>query len=332
MSTTIARGLVLFEVSTEKLSIYDYLLCHLLMVIQAFAKILNLVILSNTGLEPWILFALRCFGGLVFFSIISALSLIRDPLPIDKATGFLSLCHIIGQLSVMILYSLFNSVNDINQYDVLLSPVLVFFGGLHEVARIIKYKSAKFPWKRSIYLLLLFCLIFLTFTQMTSSEYLTNKLRLLASIFFYITFATCKLFYYFGMKQINKDRINPFEVSASNIIGISKIGIPIGIMAHALKLKKLLPRREYTSFLIDLLRISREMALKVLLSSTISFGIVLPLQVISIPKISLMEYILYSIAPSIFISGNYLGIGLIIISLSLIVNNNSVRVKNGSPN
>ncbi|OII71809.1 uncharacterized protein cubi_00617 [Cryptosporidium ubiquitum] len=282
------------------------------MILQSIAQILNLTIISNIGLEPWILLALKCLGGLIFFSAISLFSLIREPLPIDNNAKILSYCYSIGQMSVMGMYFLCGSIDDsINNNFMLLAPTLVVFGIFYDYKDIYFKKNGL--WKNIIYLFLTFCqIITLVISIINFIQFKKNWVFLIYLVLLTAIFLICKIAYYFAIVKINKNKIKPLEISAVSILNISKVGIPIGVLVHTWRMRKLLPNHEYKLFLLDLARCDRSSAFKILLSSFISFGIIFPLQVLTIPNISFLEYILYSIFPNVLFSQNYISIGFIV--------------------
>lgn len=293
---------------------------HVLMTTQSIAQILNLTIISNIGLEPWILLALRCLGGLIFLSTISIFSLIREPLPIDNNAKILSYCFSIGQISVMGIYFLFGSMDDkINNNFMLLTPAFVIFGILYNYKDIYSKKNGL--WKNIIYGFLIFWSIITSIISIINFIKFKNSwIFLIYLIFFTAIFVICKIAYYYVIMKINQNKLKPLEISAINILNISKIGIPIGILMHAWRMNKLLPTHDYKLFLLDLAKCDRSSALKILLSSFISFGIIFPLQFVTIPNISFSEYTLYSILPGILFSRNYVFIGFAAVVFILFFN------------
>ncbi|KAH8581607.1 uncharacterized protein ELE39_001737 [Cryptosporidium sp. chipmunk genotype I] len=317
----------LFRAFKESIPTNSTILNHILMIAQSVTQVLNLTLISNIGLEPWILLALKCLGGLVFISIISILSLIREPLPIDYNTKVLSYCYSIGQILVMGIYFLCGSIDDrVNYNFMLLEPALVVFGIFYNKDLYLNKKNSL--WKRIIYMFLIF------WSVITSARSIINFVQLKKSWIFLIClilctsiFVICKIVYYFTIIKINRNKTRPLEISAICVLNVSKVGIPIGVLVHTWRMNKLLPAREYKLFLLDLTRCDRLSALKVILSSFISFGIIFPLQIITIPNVSLLEYILYSIFPSILLSHNYIPVGFIFAAILLIINKSYERFK-----
>ncbi|KAH8740890.1 hypothetical protein FG386_002436 [Cryptosporidium ryanae] len=306
---------VLYEESPEKKSTYDLIRCHTLMILVLVAQIVNLKILKSSGIEPWLLLTYRCFGALTFVSLLSIFVPIRDPIPVDFGTTISSYSHSIGQLFILILHYIHESEDGKKSYcSMILLTFLLVFGSLHEFNHIffrnIEAKRKLF-WKL-FKILLVISSTFFSFPEILKFEYLVNNFnRVFLWSFVLIVTIISKLMYYFGIIKINSGNIKPFEVSASNALSISKLGIPIGIFVHAYRIKKLLPNREFSQFIFDALRCDRKTALYLLISSGISFGFVLPIQVINFSQISLFEYSIYSIAPSILTSGSVIGIFLL---------------------
>lgn len=295
---------------------------HILIITQSIAQALNLTIVSNLGFEPWILLALRCFGGLVFLSIVSILSLIREPLPNDNNAKILSYCYSIGQISIMTIYFLCGSIDDKTNYNsILLIPILVILVIYYECKDAL-FSSEKSLWKIAICMSIIFGSIIIAIISIVN--FLRYKSSWIFLIYLFIStaiFVICKVAYYFAISRIDKKKIKPLEVSAISLLSVSKIGIPIGILVHTWRMNELLPTRGYKSFLLDLTRCDRLSTIKILLSSFISFGIVLPLQVLTIPNMSFLEYTIYSISPNFVFSNNYTITGFTIAVL-VILNKN----------
>ncbi|TRY52847.1 Uncharacterized protein CTYZ_00002484 [Cryptosporidium tyzzeri] len=312
-----SNALITFK---ERVLANNTIFSHTLMIAQSIVQALNLTLIGNIGLEPWILLALRCIGGLVFLSTISIFSLIREPLPTDFNTKVLSYCFSIGQISVMGIYLLFGSTDDrFNDNFILLAPALVIFGIFYDKNIYLNKKNSL--WKRFIYLFIIF------WSVIASTRSIINFIQIKNSwaffiylIFFTSIFLICKLIFYLTVIKINKNKLRPLEISATSLLNVSKIGIPIGVLVHAWRMSKLLPRRDYKLFLFDLARCGRVPALKVIISSFISFGIIFPLQIITIPNISFFEYALYSLFPSILFSHDYITIGFISVTIFIILN------------
>ncbi|KAK9173989.1 hypothetical protein CmeUKMEL1_16810 [Cryptosporidium meleagridis] len=307
-----SNALRIFE---ERVLANNTIFNHILMIAQSIVQVLNLTLIGNIGLEPWILLALRCIGGLVFLSTISIFSLIREPLPIDFNTKVLSYCYSIGQISVMGIYLLFGSIDDrVNDNFILLAPALVIFGIFYDKNIYLNKKNSL--WKKFIYLLIIFWSVIASTRSIINFIQLKNSWAFLICLIFFISiFLISKIMFYLTIIKINKKKIKPLEISATSLLNVSKIGIPIGVLVHTWRMNKLLPGREQKLFLFDFARCGRISALKVIISSFISFGIVFPLQIITIPNISFFEYALYSIFPSILFSHDYITIGFISVTI-----------------
>lgn len=295
------------------------------MITQSIAHVLNLTIVSNLGLEPWILLALRCFGGLVFLSIISIFSLIREPLPNDDNAKMISYCYSIGQISIMTIYFLCGSINDKENYNfMLLIPIMVTLGVSYEYKGS-PFSSEKCLWKIAICIPIVIGLIIIAAISINIFFQYKNSWIFLIYLFLCTAvFVFCKVAYYFAILRIDKKRIKPLEISAISLLDISKIGIPIGILVHTWRMNELLPARKYKLFLLDIARCDRLSAIKILLSSFISFGIILPLQVLTIPNISFLEYTLYSVFPSFVFSNNYTLVGFTVAVILITLNKKKV--------
>ncbi|KAH7648586.1 hypothetical protein FG379_002056 [Cryptosporidium bovis] len=316
---------ILFEVPFEKRSTYNLIRCHALMTLVLVAQIVNLIMLRSCGIEPWILLTYRCFGGMTFISLLSIFVSIRDPIPVDLGTIISSYSHSIGQLFIFMLYYIHESEDGKSSYcSMILLPLLLVFGSLHEFNNIFsqntKARRRQF-WKLLPIILGIFSTFF-SFPTILKFEYLRNNFNKIFLWFFLLTTSIIsKLMYYFGVIRINNSNINPFEVSASNALNISKLGIPIGILIHAYRIKKLLPNRDFSLFIFDALRCDKKTALYLFISSGLSFGFVLPIQVMNFSQISLFEYSIYSIAPSIIISKSIAGISLLIMAIIIKIYN-----------
>lgn len=310
----------IFYRSTKKRPIFKSISSHILMIFLVFIQIMNLSILKSIGLEPWILLTCRCFGGLMLASIFSILSLIRDPIPFDKGTLISSFSYSIGQLFALANYYIHGSVDGEKDYcSMILLSIFLIFGSIHEFKHIASNNCNSTQLKLNLLLILTaICSTLFSFPSIIKFEYLRNSPQnLLVWAFIILIYIFCKLFYYFGMIRVDHTKVRVFEVSATNISNISKLGIPFGIFMHAYRMKMLLPGRKFTSFLLDFTRFDNQTLLYVFLSSFISFGIVLPLQVLLLNQISLMEYTLYSIAPNIILSKSFLGIGFFVFAIMI---------------
>ncbi|KAJ1614003.1 transmembrane domain-containing protein [Cryptosporidium canis] len=212
----------------------------------------------------------------------------------------------------MVLYILCGSVDDgINKDFVLITPALVTLGISYEY-RDALLSSEKKDCARATIFIIFWSFIISVLYIFNFVQYENSWIVLTCLILCTTTFVSCKMIYYFSFLGIDKKKIKPLEISATSLFNISKIGIPAGILVHTWRMSRLLPTRDYKMFLLDLTKCDNRSALQIIISSIISFGVVIPIQAIAIPNISFLEYTLYSTFPSIVFSNNYARIGFAI--------------------